>query len=200
MPEGTVTDMLQDKQGYIWIATQKGLVRYDGYKPKVYDFGIKNPFGRFVIKIFEDSKERLWAAVSNGLYMYDRVHDNFIKSLPWENTQLVDGTGDAAGNLWLSMVNTFSRFNTLVRFNPVTKKSEIFSSKAKGKYQLNAGNFLNLYKDKKQRLWVCSDNGLYEYNAKKNTFIAHLAHSDSSKQITTQWIQEDTQHRWNFLS
>ncbi len=40
MPEGTVREMLQDKQGYMWIATQNGLVRYDGYKPKVYDFGI----------------------------------------------------------------------------------------------------------------------------------------------------------------
>src|SRR3954471_13430036 len=60
MPEGQVNDLLQDKEGYIWIGTQKGLVRYDGYNPKVYDFGIKDPYTIFVSKIFEDSKGRLW--------------------------------------------------------------------------------------------------------------------------------------------
>jgi signal transduction histidine kinase/ligand-binding sensor domain-containing protein len=188
MPEGTVTDMLQDREGYIWIATQKGLVRYDGYKPKVYDFGIKDPYGIFVTKIFEDSKKQLWAAGSTGLYMFDQPHDSFINYLPWKAGYVYDGIGDTAGNIWLSMQDT------LMRFNPATKKSEIFSSKAKGKYRLNVGVFNELYKDKKQRIWICSDNGLYEYNAKENSFIAHLTHSDSSKQITTQWIQEDAQH------
>src|SRR5438552_16232178 len=70
MPEGTVVDLLQDKKGYMWIATQRGLVRYDGYKPKVYDFGIKNPYGISVRKLYEDSKGRLWASLFNGLYVY----------------------------------------------------------------------------------------------------------------------------------
>ena len=65
MPEGTVVDLLQDKKGYMWIATQKALVRYDGYKPKVYDFGIKDPYGIFVRKLYEDSKGRLWASLNN---------------------------------------------------------------------------------------------------------------------------------------
>jgi signal transduction histidine kinase/ligand-binding sensor domain-containing protein len=189
MPEATVEDMLQDKQGYIWIGTQKGLVRYDGYKLKIYDLGIKDPYEKFVAKIFEDSKGQLWAvALSFGLYRYDRGKDSFVSYLQWKKTGgISDGIEDASGNIWLS------KEDTLLRFNPVTKKSEIFSSKAKGKYRLNVGAFYQLYKDKKQRIWVCSDNGLYEYNAKENTFIAHLAHSDSSKQITTWLIQEDAQ-------
>src|SRR5689334_1245225 len=51
MPEGTVTDLLQDREGYMWIGTQKGLVRYDGYKLKVYDFGIEDPYGKSVRSI-----------------------------------------------------------------------------------------------------------------------------------------------------
>src|SRR5690242_19238886 len=78
MPEGTVMDLLQDKEGYIWIGTQKGLVRYDGYNPKVYDFGIKDPYAIFVFKIFEDSKGQLWVGAINTLYKYDRAGDRFI--------------------------------------------------------------------------------------------------------------------------
>src|SRR5689334_9129774 len=81
MPEGTVRDLLQDKEGYIWIATQKGLVRYDGYSPKVYDFGIKDPYGIILNKLLEDSKGELWAAVYSGLYKYDRASDRFVPFL-----------------------------------------------------------------------------------------------------------------------
>src|SRR5215831_616316 len=63
MPEGTVMDLLQDREGYIWVATQNGLVRYDGYTAKVYDFGIEEPYARAVLEIFEDSKGQLWAGV-----------------------------------------------------------------------------------------------------------------------------------------
>src|SRR3954454_1512301 len=78
MPEGQVNDLLQDKEGYIWIGTQKGLVRYDGYNPKVYDFGIKDPYAIFIFKIFEDSKGQLWVGAINTLYKYDRAGDRFI--------------------------------------------------------------------------------------------------------------------------
>ena len=36
MPENYATCSLQDHIGYIWIGTQNGLVRYDGYEVKVY--------------------------------------------------------------------------------------------------------------------------------------------------------------------
>ena len=36
MPEGRAASIVQDKEGYMWIGTQKGLVRYDGYNTKVY--------------------------------------------------------------------------------------------------------------------------------------------------------------------
>src|SRR3954470_6206360 len=78
MPEGTVLNLLQDKEGYMWIGTQKGLVRFDGYSTKVYDFGIKDPYAIFVTKIFEDSKGQLWFGVTNALYKYDRAGDHFI--------------------------------------------------------------------------------------------------------------------------
>ena len=187
MPEGRADDLLQDKDGYIWIATQKGLVRYDGYKPKVYDFGIKEPYGRAVRKLYEDSKGRLWASLVNGLYVYDRAHDNFINCLQWKAKNAYSMQQDAAGNIWLSL------YDTLICYDPAAKRSEGFSSKAKGKHQLNAEYFFDIYKDKEQRVWVCSTNGLFEYNAKENVFIAHLSHADSLKQITAVFIREDAQ-------
>src|SRR6476469_6896362 len=78
LPEGQVNELLQDREGYIWIGTQRGLVRYDGYSPKVYYFGIKDPYAIDISSIFEDSKGQLWAGVTSGLYLYDRAGDRFM--------------------------------------------------------------------------------------------------------------------------
>lgn len=36
-PDGAVWDVTQDRQGYIWAATQNGLVRFDGHQARVFD-------------------------------------------------------------------------------------------------------------------------------------------------------------------
>ncbi|MGY6630935.1 MAG: two-component regulator propeller domain-containing protein [Wenzhouxiangella sp.] len=37
LPDGAVWDVTQDRQGYIWAATQNGLVRFDGRQARVFD-------------------------------------------------------------------------------------------------------------------------------------------------------------------
>ena len=36
LPEEFVSDMVQDDKGFIWLSTQNGLVKYDGYKFHVF--------------------------------------------------------------------------------------------------------------------------------------------------------------------
>jgi ligand-binding sensor domain-containing protein len=38
LPEEYVISLIQDDKGFIWAATQNGLVKYDGYQFKVYKF------------------------------------------------------------------------------------------------------------------------------------------------------------------
>ncbi len=80
MPEGTVTAIVQDKEGYMWIGTQKGLVRYDGYNPKVYNFGIEDPYLQDIGALYLDREDRLWVGGKNGLlFLYNRSEDRFIQ-------------------------------------------------------------------------------------------------------------------------
>ena len=50
LPESVITMTLQDKEGYMWIGTQAGLVRYDGYTTRVYQFGIEDPLDATIAK------------------------------------------------------------------------------------------------------------------------------------------------------
>ncbi len=67
LPENFATCVLQDKRGYIWFGTQNGLVRYDGYKVKVYNLNTpekKDRSFRLVRFIIEDKKGAIWVGYS----------------------------------------------------------------------------------------------------------------------------------------
>lgn len=73
LSQGMVFDILQSRDGFIWIATKDGLNRYDGYHCKIF---WPDPFDAFSIsasdirRIFEDSRGRLWVCTPLGLDIY----------------------------------------------------------------------------------------------------------------------------------
>src|SRR5258705_5416969 len=75
LSQGMVFDILQDKEGFIWVATKNGLNRYDGYDFKVFSNDPYNPHtlsSNTIIKLFEDSKGRIWAGTEKaGVNVYD---------------------------------------------------------------------------------------------------------------------------------
>src|ERR1700712_242251 len=83
LSQGMVFDILQDKEGFIWVATKNGLNRYDGYNFKVFTNDPYNPHSlssNTVTTLFEDSKGRIWAGTENaGLNVYDKKSGQFYR-------------------------------------------------------------------------------------------------------------------------
>lgn len=81
LSQGFVYDGLQDKEGFIWLATMDGLNRYDGYSFTVYKHDNENPYSlpeNTVNAVAEDEKGNLWiGTVSRGLYLMDRETERF---------------------------------------------------------------------------------------------------------------------------
>ena len=73
LPRNMVTRFVQDNYGYGWVGTRNGLARFDGYTFFQYD-SLK---GLFVNSLILDDKNNLWAGSNHGLYLYDRLSDNF---------------------------------------------------------------------------------------------------------------------------
>ena len=64
-----VLKVLQDPQGYIWVATQLGLYRYDGYDFKVFMHDPQDPGSladNYIQNLYLDSKGVLWVIVPGG--------------------------------------------------------------------------------------------------------------------------------------
>src|SRR5919112_712072 len=65
LSQGTVMSILQDSQGYLWLATESGLDRYDGYSIREYRRERGNEHGLasdYIWKIAEDARGDLWLA------------------------------------------------------------------------------------------------------------------------------------------
>ena len=78
---GLINDVCQDSYGYIWIATENGLNKYDGYRYTTY---LHQPDdsttlgSNIVVKLYCDREGRLWAGTRIGLSRYDYATDRFI--------------------------------------------------------------------------------------------------------------------------
>ncbi|MDT0688779.1 two-component regulator propeller domain-containing protein [Salegentibacter sp. F188] len=75
-----VNDVHQDSKGFIWIATEDGLNRYDGSKFTIFKQNrsdSKSLLNNYVKEIFEDSKNRLYFGFFNGLQIYDHATEDF---------------------------------------------------------------------------------------------------------------------------
>ncbi len=73
LSQDTVNDMLIDQEGFLWVATEAGLNRFDGNQNKQY-IGHNNEFADDgIYSLFEDQQGDLWVSTySSGIYKIDR--------------------------------------------------------------------------------------------------------------------------------
>ncbi|KOS08344.1 histidine kinase [Flavobacterium akiainvivens] len=78
-----VKSILKDRQGFLWIGTEAGLNRYDGYEFKVYN---TNPANKHQIAyddvygLQEDGSGNIWIQGRETYMVYNRDKDNFINN------------------------------------------------------------------------------------------------------------------------
>ena len=69
LSQKTVRQIYQDSTGYLWIVTQEGLSRYDGYQllSFMHDPRQPNSLGSDNVRaVLEDEQQRLWIATDGG--------------------------------------------------------------------------------------------------------------------------------------
>lgn len=107
LPGNVTYDVIQDSKGYIWVATENGVSRFDGriFKNYTIQDGLAD---NEIFKIREDSLGRIWFLSYNGRlsyylngYFYNSANTAFLQKLDF--TYLVKAFyADHSGNLWFS--------------------------------------------------------------------------------------------------
>ncbi|HYW71717.1 MAG TPA: two-component regulator propeller domain-containing protein [Pyrinomonadaceae bacterium] len=102
LPQNSINDIRQTRDGYIWLTTFDGLVRFDGVRFTVFDKAntpgiISNRF----LRMFEDPQGDLWAGTEEGgLVRYHQgVFSNYGKEQGLTNLNAVFLTDDDQGRV-----------------------------------------------------------------------------------------------------
>ncbi len=112
LPRATINELLQDHEGFLWVATWSGLYRYDGYQLKVFQQDLTNANGldcHKITSLYEDHNNNLWVCSRNGgLFRYNREHEvfedyKFPGTDPYgmPNNNLWSVIEDRQGRLWV---------------------------------------------------------------------------------------------------
>lgn len=103
LPDSRVAALAQTRDGYLWLGTRGGLVRYDGLKMTTFTPSDTRALpAASVNALYADSSGRLWISTNRGLAV--REHDRFRGIAPeqipasavWKVLQ------DRKGRLWVS--------------------------------------------------------------------------------------------------
>lgn len=164
-----ITDILLDTQGRVWVATFKGLCRYDFKSTKFKQYkhrpNNKNTLSNnFVSFIYEDSKSNIWVGTFNqGLNLYNEKEDNFKH---WKDKNgfmaVLTALEGKDGNLWLGTY----RGEGLFKMNPDTKELKYYN-KTDG---LASDRVVSIIEDDFGYLWIPSESGLSRFDPKTETF------------------------------
>jgi ligand-binding sensor domain-containing protein/signal transduction histidine kinase len=196
--------IMQDSYGYIWIGTQDGLNRFDGYEFKVYK---NNPFDsttlthNWVWTIEEDKNRDLWIGTFQGLCKYKRSEDQFEQFYHNANDPTsISGNRsnyilrDNKDRLWISAWGAGVNM-----YDPKTKKFTRFQSDST-QSSLSSNAVRTLFKDKQGNIWVGTWNAGLNRIIEDDDGIRFRRYSDagesgfsSGNKITS--ITEDNQGR-----
>jgi signal transduction histidine kinase/ligand-binding sensor domain-containing protein/DNA-binding response OmpR family regulator len=179
LSQGTVMSILQDSQGYLWLATESGLDRYDGYSIRAYRRERGNEQGLasdYIWTIAEDARGDLWlATVGGGVARWDRRTDTFqqFRHDPANPDSIASDAVrtlliDAQGRIW---IGTFE--HGLDVLDPQTGKARHFRHSKDDPRSLAADAVFALHADHAGRVWVGTDAGLSRYDATTDDFVGY---------------------------
>lgn len=103
LPQNSVTAIAQTPDGYLWLGTEEGLVRFDGVRFTVFDRHTSGLLNNMVQALLVDSRHDLWIGTAGGgLARYrDGRFTAFTTREGLANNSVRSLFEDAEGSIWI---------------------------------------------------------------------------------------------------
>jgi ligand-binding sensor domain-containing protein len=113
LPQNSINDIVQTRDGFLWLATYGGLVRFDGTRFVVFDRSIDGIESQRIRRLREDRDGTLWAVSEEGVLIRYRAgrFTSFAseRGLPTDNSLRLDEGAD--GHLWITSLGSVTMFD-----------------------------------------------------------------------------------------
>ncbi len=179
LSQNSVNCIFQDHRGFIWLGTDEGLNRYDGYKFKIYKYHPSDSgslSNNKIIKIFEDSQKNLWIGTAEGLNLYQRDKDSFTvyKKNTADSTSLINNRirdifEDSNHRLWIGTQGG------LELFDPDSGSFRHFRHDPADPGTISNNVIFSIAEDQQKRLWIGTHHGLNRFVETENRFVRYIA-------------------------
>ncbi|MDR2954526.1 MAG: response regulator [Prevotella sp.] len=174
-----VNSIVQDDKSFVWIATEDGLNKFDGYHFTVYkriEGDSTSLLSNNISTLCYDSRKRLWVGSMSGLQYYDERKNRFVEAFLGQPEDIMLRNAynwimeDSQGYIWFS-VHDLGVF----KYSPETEQSVLYKPLAKGG-QLCSMSMRHIAEDGDGNIWFSSlDQGISVYNPKDDSFRQYNA-------------------------
>ncbi len=179
----------QDGAGFIWMGTQSGLMRWDGYQFKKYLPDPKSPGAApddYIVTLHTDKRGRLWIGTNvGGVALYDSAQDNFVRygvKAGLDHATVSSIADDGADGLWLA--------SDLGLVHLDTRADKV-------RVELPAAEVLALLHDRTGALWVATHDGLLRQPAAGQAFSrVKLPRAGGALATASALFQDDAGRIW----
>lgn len=202
LPNSSVTTIKQDYLGYLWMGTQNGLVKYDGFFTQVFqpkDESEGSISDRGITSIFEDKNKILWIGTMGGLNKFDRKDESFkvYRNKVGDNQSLNSDSiqciyEDSKNKLWVGTTRglnlldrekgVFTRFSFTIKITKPVNNIKFKDSLLCVRAIIEDPNSCNLF--------IGTDkNGLWMFNPNEGKFSEYKIKNFNNADQKLGWIQ-----------
>ena len=188
LSQNDVMCFFRDSKEYMWIGTQSGLNRFDGYnfiQYKSSNTDTNSLTNNIVTKIVEDNRGNLWIATVNGLTRYHYSTNTFHKYFESgkDTTQLnsnyiTDILLTSSGEIWI-----VGGGGGIHRYRPDTDDFERYTRWSKTAISQNVNNIIE---DDEGHLLITENSGYlitFNYKLKQLSYTKVPFHRDNERKI-----------------
>lgn len=161
LPQHTITDILQDRNGFMWFSTWDGLSKFDGYTFTTYHLPSSNTVesnSSRIDHLYEDKYNNIWTlSYDNQAYRFDVQTESFLgtstiedfKEHSFSASQIIPMK---SGRVWL-----LSEEEGCISINDSLYNTTLFNTL---KHNLTDNGVNSIYEDNALNTWILTNGGL----------------------------------------